>query len=207
MVRGWLDRGVDGFRLDVFNAFLKAAEMPSNPEIAAGGPIPWDRQEHRHDKDQPELHDLLAEFRGIVDARPGTATVGELFTSGIEAAVAYWAPRHLVFDWVLLETAWTAASFRAAIAAREAAWSGRWPTIVLSNHDHSRHVSRYLRTLGRRDRATADAVAKAAATIELTLRGTPFLYYGEEIGAQDIAVPRSRARDRAAVANGRMVEP
>ncbi len=150
MVRGWLDRGVDGFRLDVFNAFVKAADMPSNPEIAAGGSIPWDGQEHRHDKDQPELHELLAEFRGIVDARPGTATVGELFTSGIEAAVAYWAPRHLVFDWVLLETAWTAAAFRAAIAAREAAWSGRWPTIVLSNHDHSRHVSRYLHTLGRR---------------------------------------------------------
>ena len=88
MVRGWLDRGVDGFRLDVFNAFLKAAEMPSNPEIAAGGSIPWDGQEHRHDKDQPELHDLLAEFRRIVDSRPGTATVGELFTSGIEAAVS-----------------------------------------------------------------------------------------------------------------------
>ena len=200
MVRGWLDRGVDGFRLDVFNAFLKAAEMPSNPEVAAGGSIPWDSQEHRHDKDQPELHDLLAEFRGIVDSRPGTATVGELFASGIEDAVAYWAPRHLVFDWALLETAWTAASFRAAIDAREAAWSGRWPTIVLSNHDHSRHVSRYMHTLGRRDRATADAVAKAAATIELTLRGTPFLYYGEEIGAQDITVPRGRAQDRAAQA-------
>jgi alpha-glucosidase len=199
MVRGWLDRGVDGFRLDVFNAFLKAAEMPSNPEAAARGSMPWDGQEHRYDKDQPELNDLLAEFRAIVDARPGTATVGELFTSGVQAAVSYWAPRHLVFDWILLETTWTAASFRAAIAAREAAWSGRWPTIVLSNHDHSRHVSRYMDTLGRRDRATADALAKAAATIELTLRGTPFLYYGEEIGAQDIAVPRSRARDRAAV--------
>jgi alpha-glucosidase len=199
MVGGWLDRGVDGFRLDVFNTFLKAAEMPSNPEIAAGGSIPWDSQEHRHDKDQPELHDLLAEFRHVVDSRPGTATVGELFTSGIDVAVSHWAPRHLVFDWVLLETPWSAAAFRAAIATREAAWSGRWPTIVLSNHDRSRHVSRYLQTLGRRDRETADAVAKATATIELTLRGTPFLYYGEEIGARDIAVARGRAKDRAAV--------
>jgi glycosidase len=198
MVQGWLDRGVDGFRLDVFNTFLKAAEMPSNPENNAGGSIPWDRQEHRHDKDQPELHDLLAEFRGIVDARPATATVGELFTSGIETGVGYWAPRHLVFDWVLIETPWAARSFRAAIAAREAAWSGGWPTTVLSNHDRSRHVSRYLETIGRRDPATADAVAKAAATIELTLRGTPFMYYGEEIGAQDITVPLDRAQDRAA---------
>ncbi|MGH2464523.1 MAG: alpha-amylase family glycosyl hydrolase [Candidatus Limnocylindrales bacterium] len=199
MVRGWLDRGVDGFRLDVFNAFIKAAELPSNPEIASASSLAWDQQEHRYDKDQPGLHDLLAEFRQIVDARPGTATVGELFTSGIEAAVSYWAPRHLVFDWLLLETDWTAAAFRQSIAAREAAWSGRWPAIALSNHDHSRHVSRYLATLGRRDRETADAVAKAAATIELTLRGTPFLYYGEEIGAQDIDVPRSRAQDRAAL--------
>jgi len=199
MVNGWLDRGVDGFRLDVFNAFLKAAAMPSNPEVDAAGSIPWDGQEHRYDKDQPDLHELLAEFRGIVDARPDTATVGELFTSGIEAAVSYWSPRHLVFDWVLFEAPWTAAAFRTAIAAREVAWAGRWPTIVLSNHDHSRHVSRYMDTLGRRDRPTADALARAAATIELTLRGTPFLYYGEEIGATDIAVPRSRARDRAAV--------
>ena len=199
MVRGWLDRGIDGFRLDVFNAFVKAADLPSNPEIDAGGSIPWDIQEHRYDKDQPELHELLAEFRGIVDARPATATVGELFASGIEAAVSYWAPRHLVFDWLLVETPWSAAAFHEAIAAREAAWGDRWPVIVLSNHDRSRHVSRYLDMLGRDDPQTTDAVAKAAATIELTLRGTPFLYYGEEIGARDIVVPVGDAQDRAAV--------
>jgi alpha-glucosidase len=199
MVRGWLERGVDGFRLDVFNAFLKAADLPSNPVIAPSAAAPWDRQEHRYDKDQPDLHELLAEFRAIVDARPGRATVGELFTSPIEAAVGQWAPRHLIFDWVLLDATWTAASFRTAIATREAAWGERWPTIALSNHDHSRHVSRYLDALGDHDERTADAVAKAAATIELTLRGTPFLYYGEEIGALDITVPRELARDRAAL--------
>jgi alpha-glucosidase len=200
MVRGWLDRGVDGFRLDVFNTFVKAEDMPSNPEVTAEpGSPPWFTQEHRHDKDQPELHDVLAEFRAIVDDRPGTATVGELFTNPVEDAVAYWAPRHLVFDWVLILTEWTAPSFRSAIAAREAAWGERWPSTVLSNHDQSRHVSRFLRTLGRDDEQTADAVAKAAATIELTLRGTPFLYYGEEIGARDITVPRELARDRAAL--------
>jgi alpha-glucosidase len=174
--------------------------MPSNPEVTAEpGSPPWFTQEHRHDKDQPELHDVLAEFRAIVDDRPGTATVGELFANGVEDAVAYWAPRHLVFDWVLILTEWTAPSFRSAIAAREAAWGERWPSTVLSNHDQSRHLSRYLRTLGRDDEQTADAVAKAAATIELTLRGTPFLYYGEEIGARDITVPRELARDRAAL--------
>jgi alpha-glucosidase len=201
MVTGWLDRGVDGFRLDVFNVFVKAADLPSNPVIAPDAADPWDRQEHRYDKDQPELHDLLAEFRGLLDARPGTATVGELFAHGVEAAIPHWAPRHLVFDWVLIETPWSAGAFRAAITEREAAWGDRWPVTVLSNHDQSRHVSRYLRALGRGDAATADALAKAAAALALTLRGTPFLYYGEEIGALDIVVPHSEARDRAARQN------
>lgn len=200
MVRGWLDHGVDGFRLDVFNAFLKAEGLPSNPAVAAPpGAIPWDFQDHIHDKDQPDLHQLLAEFRAIVDAHPGSVTVGELFTSGIDKAVTYWAPRHLIFDWILIETEWSAPAFRSAIAEREAAWGDRWPATVLANHDRSRPVSRFLETLGRHDAATADAVAKATATIELTLRGTPFLYYGEEIGALDITVPRAEARDRAAL--------
>jgi alpha-glucosidase len=103
-----------------------------------------------------------------------------------------------VFDWILIETEWSAAAFRAAIAVREAAWSDRWPVTVLSNHDRSRHVSRYLETLGRHDAETADAVAKASATLALTTRGSPFLYYGEEIGALDINVPRDQAQDRAA---------
>jgi alpha-glucosidase len=172
-------------------------EMPSNRR-SRRAVRSWDSQEHRHDKDQPELHDLLPSSDASSTPGRGRATVGELFTSGIEDAGALGAAPPLS-DWVLLETSVDGGVFRAAIAAREAAWSDRWPTIKASNHDHSRHVSRYLHTLGRRDRATADAVAKPP-TIERTLRGTPFLYYGEEIGAQDIAVPRSRARDRAAVA-------
>ena len=105
MVRGWLDRGVDGFRLDVFNAFVKAADLPSNPEIAGRRSVPWDSQEHRYDKDQPELHDLLAEFRAIVDARPGTRHGRRAVHERDRGAPSsYWAPRHLVFDWVLIET-------------------------------------------------------------------------------------------------------
>ena len=84
MIRAWLERGVDGFRLDVFNTFFKHPELPSNPPRV---PSPqglarlrgWNRQHHVHNKDQPDLDDFLAEFRAIVDAVPGRMSVGELF--------------------------------------------------------------------------------------------------------------------------------
>jgi alpha-glucosidase len=136
-----------------------------------------------------ELGQLLAEFRAIVDERPGRMSVGELFMGDPRLAASYWAPRHLVFDFRLLEQPWSAGAFARAIDEREAAFGDRWPTVVLSNHDNSRHVSRYRRA------GDQDAVARAAALILLTLRGTPFLYYGEEIGMPDIRVPRAEALD------------
>jgi glycosidase len=198
MVRGWLDRGVDGFRLDVFSAFVKAADLAAPwraPGLGDGG-VPGDLG---YGWDRAALAEVLGEFRAVVDAYPGRATVGELFALGLDEAVAAWAPGHLVFEWGLVEAPWSAAAFRRVIAGREAAWGARWPTVVLSNHDRSRHVSRYLRRFRDRSAATADAVARAAATIELTLRGTPFLYAGEEIGALDITVPPERVRDGAAL--------
>jgi alpha-glucosidase len=195
MVRGWLDRGVDGFRLDVFTALVKAADIGVARPTAGSESARF--RGHRYDL--VTLADVLAQFRSIVDERPDTATVGELFNGDVHEAVPHWAVRHLVFDWKLIETPWSAAAFRRTIAAREAAWADRWPTVVFSNHDQSRHVSRYVRRFRDRSAATIDGVAKAAATIELTLRGTPFLYAGEEIGALDVAVPPDRIQDGAAV--------
>jgi alpha-glucosidase len=181
MVRGWLARGVDGFRLDVFNALLKAEALPSNPPARRLAPRPWDRQRHVFDKDQADLVPLLAAFRAILDEAPGRMSVGELFAGDVSQAAALARPRHLVFDFELV--------------ARSAAFGDEWPTVVLSNHDQSRHVTRFLRDLGRRDPATHDRVAKAAAVLLLTLRGTPFLYYGEEIGLPDVDVPRNQIKD------------
>lgn len=196
MVRGWLERGVDGFRLDVFNAFLKHPDLPRNPS-RPGGRRPWDRQVHLHDKDQPELEALLEEFQTIVDERSGRMSVGELFEGGSALAARYWAPRHLVFDFGLLEQPWSAEAFARAIDEREAVFGAeRWPTVVLSNHDNPRHVTRYRRA------GDPDAVARAAALILLTLRGTPFLYYGEEIGLPDIRVRRVDAFDPPARRRG-----
>lgn len=190
VIRSWLDRGVDGFRLDVFNAFLKDPLLRSNP-IRGWRRRPWDRQIHRYDKDDSDLPELLSEVRAIVDARPGRMTVGELFEGDPSLASRYATDRHLVFDFRLLEQPWSARAYRAAIQEREDAFgSDRWPTVVLSNHDRSRTASR----LANRGR-DPDAIARAAATILLTLRGTPFLYYGEELGMGDVAIPRAEIQD------------
>ena len=188
MVRGWLDRGVDGFRLDVFNIFLKDPEMPSNPELAevADGTSAWDRQEHKYDRDQPDFPELIARFRAIVDEVPGRMSVGELFYGGPETSASLSNQNHLVFDWELVRAPWSAAEYRALLDRRQAIFGDTWPTVVLSNHDQSRHASRLSASAGIDD---TDAVARASAAVLLTLRGTPFLYYGEEIGLRDVEVP------------------
>lgn len=202
MVRRWLERGVDGFRLDVFNAFFKHADLLSNPRRYVGR-RPYSRQEHRHDKDQPELVEFLTEFRALVDSFPGRMTVGELFSGDPGLAPKLSAPRHLVFDFELIRQRWNARGFAQASEKHEERFGADgWPTIVLSNHDQPRQASRLAPGT---DAATSDAIAKAAATLSLTLRGTPFLYYGEEIGARDVPVPWSEIIDPPAKRGGRIV--
>ena len=189
MVRGWLDRGVDGFRLDVFNIFLKHPDLPSNPELAdvPEGTKPWDRQVHKYDRDQPDFPALIAKFRAIVDEQPGRMSVGELFYGGPETSASLSNANHLVFDWELVRAPWSAAEYRGLLDRRQAIFGDDiWPTVVLSNHDQSRHATRLAASAGIAD---TDAVARAAAAIAFTLRGTPFLYYGEEIGLRDVEVP------------------
>ena len=198
MVRGWLERGVDGFRLDVFNVFLKHADLPSNP--TRPGSSAWDRQVHRYDKDQPDFPALIGRFRAILDEEPGRLSIGELFDGTTETAAGLTTDRHLVFDWELIEAPWAAEAIRAAIAARETAFGAeRWPTVVLSNHDRQRHASRLAEPIGATDR---DAVARAAAVLLLTLRGTPFLYYGEELGMSDVDIPAEESVDPPATRFG-----
>jgi alpha-glucosidase len=185
MVRGWLDRGVDGFRLDVFNAFLKHPELLANPEIE--GATLWARQQHLYDRDQPDFPELIGRFRAIVDEAPGRMSVGELFASEAERAVLLTTERHMVFDWALLAAPWSADAYGDAIWLREKMFGDdRWLANVLSNHDQSRHATRLAESARIVD---TDAVARAAAVVLLTIRGTPFLYYGEELGLRDVAIP------------------
>ena len=202
MVRGWLDRGVDGFRLDVFNAFFKHAELPSNPRRLLGR-RPYDRQIHLYDKDQPELIEFLAEFRALLDSYPDRMSVGELFASDPSGATRLSAPGHMVFDWNLIRQPWKAKAFAEASEKHERMFGADlWPTLVLSNHDQPRHASRLAPDA---DATTSDAVARAAGTLMLTLRGTPFLYYGEEIGARNVTVPWDEIIDPPARRGGRLI--
>ena len=138
MIRGWLGRGVDGFRLDVFNAFFKHSELPDNPRIRDPrrwqGRGPYFRQRHLYDKEQPELHDWLREFRAVVDERPGRMTVGEQFSgTGVPGALPFVGPRHLVFDFRTIETPWSARAWAESQAIQDAGYTGdKWPTLVLS---------------------------------------------------------------------------
>jgi alpha-glucosidase len=138
-------------------------------------------------------------MRAMIDERPGHMTVGELFDGSIREAVAYAAPHHLIFDWALLGHRWNASELRRSIAAREEVFGpARWPANVLSNHDQPRHASWFSFEDGdpREHRGTLrDARAKVAAAMLLTLRGTPFLYYGEEIAQANLVVPNSDAFD------------
>jgi alpha-glucosidase len=198
VVRTWLSRGVDGFRLDVFNTFFKDEQLRSNPrEVGRRGWWGWQR--HLYDRNQPELEGALADLRALVDEAPGRMTVGELFDGSFVEAAGYSVARHLIFDWALLALPWSAEAFRAAIARRDEVFGpDRWPANVLSNHDQPRHASRYAIVPGDprgQAEALGDARSKVAAAMLLTLRGTPFLYYGEEIGLRSLDIPNAQAAD------------
>ena len=130
-------------------------------------------------------------------------TVGELFSGDPALAPKLSAPRHLVFDFELIRQHWNAEGFADASQKHEERFGDdAWPTIVLSNHDQSRQASRLAPGA---DAETSDEIARAAAVLSLTMRGTPFLYYGEELGARDVPVPWSEIIDPPAKRGGRLV--
>jgi alpha-glucosidase len=192
--RSWLERGVDGFRLDVFNAYFKHPALADNP--LKPGLRGFDRLRHVNDTDQPEMRSFLRELRALLDAYPGRYAVGETFLSTPEKAAAYCGPGalHAAFSFDFtggsLSFPWNAKWLRARIQHREALFgpAGPWPTTVMSNHDLPRAASRYCR-------GENDAQARIAMALLFTLRGTPFLYYGEEIGMRDIRLRRREILD------------
>ena len=187
--RYWLKRGVDGFRLDVFNAYFKDSQFRNNPPRF--GLRAFDRQKHINDIDQPEMMPLLKQLRGILDSYPQTYAVGETFIATPQQTAAYCGndKLHAAFNFDFTFQPYDPARFRDAIDRWNAAVGTEiWPNYVLSNHDQPRSATRYCR-------GEDDARAKIAIAMLLTLRGTPFLYYGEEIGMRDISMKRSEILD------------
>lgn len=185
--RFWLDRGVDGFRLDIFNCYFKDAGFRNNPPQL--GIRRFDRQKHIYDIDQPEMLPVLKEIREVLDAYPERYAVGETFLGNNLSGVRYCGSDllHGVFDFDFLENRWSPAAFLKSIQKWENL--GRediWPTYVLGNHDVPRIASRFGRS---------DEKLKLLAALQLTMRGTPFIYSGEMIGMQDIPIKRSQILD------------
>ncbi|MEP9380286.1 alpha-amylase family glycosyl hydrolase [Aquabacter sp. CN5-332] len=190
VMRFWMKRGVDGFRVDVIWHMLKDPEFRDNPENPdyLPGANPYYRLLPIHTTDLAEVQEVVAGLRRTVDEFPERLLIGEIYLP-LERLVAYYGTNldgaHLPFNFALLEAAWNARSIEALIAAYEAALPlGGWPNWVLGNHDRPR-ISR---------RVGPDQ-ARVAAMLLLTLRGTPTLYYGDEIGMAQVDVPPERIQD------------
>jgi len=185
VVRFWLDRGVDGFRIDVIHGIGKDPALPNEtPE--------WRGIPHCAVNEHPSTHVHLRALRRLVDGYPGERMmVGEVFQLFSATHERYFGANdelHLAFDLpASVATPWDAAAWRERVTdvARRLDPIGAWPTWVLSNHDTPRHRTRF----------GSEARARAAAVMLLTLRGTPFLYAGEELGLEDAAIPPDRAVD------------
>jgi alpha-glucosidase len=190
-LRFWLARGVGGFRIDVIHRMLKDPELRDNPEIP-GVPGPGG-QHHIHDENHPDVHATLREIRRLLDGYDERMAVGEVYIFDPVEVAKYYGKGdelHLAFNFCFLRSKWDAAAFRDEVERFEAALPEEgWPTLVLSNHDVPRHASRY------DDPEWGESRARVAAMMLLTLRGTPFLYYGEEIGMRNGPIPEDRVQD------------
>jgi alpha-glucosidase len=196
-IRFWLRRGVDGFRMDVIDRLLKDPEFhdnPPNPDWTPDEPVMWS-QLRIHSEGGPGTHDLMRQFRAVFDEFPETVAIGELsyVLTPDEFASFYGRQRtpgngdelHLPFNFGLLMLDWDAATIRAYVESYDAAVPVYgWPNYVLGNHDIGRIASRY-----------GLAQARIAAMLLLTLRGTPTLYYGDEIGMTNIPIPQDQTQD------------
>ena len=190
VMRFWLGRGVDGFRVDVIWHLIKDAEFrdnPPNPEFRDGQPD-YRRLRHIYSCDRPEVHEVVEGLRRVIDEFPERVLIGEIYLP-LERVVTYYgrdlAGAHLPFNFSLLETPWRARAIAALIDRYEGLLPiGAWPNWVLGNHDRPRLESRI-----------GAAQARVAAMLLLTLRGTPTLYYGDEIGMRQVAIPADRVRD------------
>ncbi|MER7267968.1 glycoside hydrolase family 13 protein [Micromonospora carbonacea] len=188
VLRFWLDRGVDGFRIDVAHGMIKAEGLPDvgfnsmtggrrQSELLGKGRLPY--------FDQDEVHEIYRAWRPILDSYPGgRMAVAEAWAETPQRLARYIGPDelHQAFSFDFLDATWSADSFRKVIdtALAEATIVGAPTTWVLSNHDKQRHVTRY------GDGEVGLRRARAASLLMLALPGCAYLYQGEELGLPEV---------------------
>jgi alpha-glucosidase len=196
VLRFWLDRGVDGFRVDVIYHIVKDDQFRDNPRNPDYRPGQNPHQEFfaTYITDRPEVHDIIAGMRKVIDEFPGRMMVGEIYLP-VERLVMYYGDAghegkrgsgvHMPFNFQLITMAWNARTISEAIRHYENSLpSYGWPNWVLGNHDNPRIASR-----------VGCGQARVAAMMLLTLRGTPTMYYGDEVGMCDVPIPKDRVQD------------
>ena len=189
-MRFWLDRGVDGFRVDVMWHLVKDdrfRDNPPNPDYDPASMSPYRELIPTYSADRPEVHEVVAQMREVVDEYDGRVIIGEIYLP-VERLVTYYGEgrgAQLPLNFHLITTPWDARAIEAVIRSYEGALPAEaWPNWVLGNHDQPRVVTRI-----------GEAQARVAAVLLLTLRGTPTIYYGEELGMHDVDIAPDRAVD------------
>ncbi|GAB3256338.1 alpha-amylase family glycosyl hydrolase [Larkinella harenae] len=190
VMRFWLNKGVDGFRVDVMWHMIKDDQFRDNPVNPDYQPhmATYEQRLPVYSTDQPEVHALVLAMRNVLDEYDERLMIGEIYLP-VHQLVTYYGidgkGAHLPFNFQLLLLPWEAPQIAAAIDQYEGVLpTGGWPNWVLGNHDQPRITSR----VGREQ-------ARVAAMLLLTLRGTPTIYYGEEIGMRDVPIPVEEVQD------------
>lgn len=192
--RFWYDRGVAGFRLDVCHAVVKDAALRDNPPTTPDDHwyVQMYGQRFVHNTNQPEVHDVLRRWRSVADEYdPPRVLVGETYVLDPNAYAAFYGnddELHLAFNMMLLHAEFDATELRAAVENAESLLpNSAWPTWTGGNHDNHRWPTRWC--------ANDPARTRLAMMMLMGLRGTPFLYYGDEIGMPDTDVPPEEILD------------
>jgi alpha-glucosidase len=190
VLRFWLDRGVDGFRVDVMHHLVKDTDFRDNPPNPDWRPglSPYRELLTTYTADLPEVQEIVAQLRSVVEEYDDRMLVGEIYLP-VERLMAYYGASgkgaHLPFNFQLIGLPWNAREIATAVERYEGLLpSYAWPNWVLGNHDKSRIATR-----------VGSAQARVAAMLLLTLRGTPTMYYGDEIGMHDVTIPIEEAQD------------
>ncbi|MBN9316874.1 MAG: DUF3459 domain-containing protein [Devosia sp.] len=187
VMRFWLERGVDGFRLDTVNYYFHDKQLRNNPPARRPKHLPYavnpyDMQEHRFSKSQPENLEFLKRVRKLLDQYPGATTVGEIGDShrGLQLMEQYTSggdKLHMAYTFDMLGPEFTAEHFRSRQQKFFAGAPNGWPCWAFSNHDVIRHMSRWAPYS-----ADAGDLARQAAAMLLSFKGSVCLYQGEELG-------------------------